>query len=133
MKNIAIAFVALLVIFSCTPMKKSGTMNKSQPILIGSSWKMIDKVAGKVPTLIFEEGKVSGNAGCNNFFGTTEVSNGGKITFSNIGSTKMMCDNMETETSFINTLSEVNKYNVDENTLELYKDKLLLMKFSKTK
>ncbi|MFC6267795.1 META domain-containing protein [Frigoriflavimonas asaccharolytica] len=133
MKNSAIAFVALLVIFSCTTMKKSGTMKSSQPTLVGSSWKMVDKVNGKIPTISFVENKIMGFAGCNNFFGTAETSNSGKMILTNFGTTKMMCDNMEIESSFLSTLSKVNKYNIDGNTLELYKDKLLLMKFSKTK
>lgn len=60
MKNVAIAFVAMFLIFSCTPMKKSGSMNSAQRALAGTSWKMADHVSGKTPTLVFEEEKVSG-------------------------------------------------------------------------
>lgn len=134
MKNVAIAFLAMFLIFSCTPMKKSGSMNNAQPTLAGTSWKMADKVSGKVPTLIFEDGKVSGNAGCNNFFGTASVMmSSGKVNFSNVGSTKMMCADMRAEDSFLMMLGRVNKYMISGNTLELYQDKLLLMKFNKTK
>lgn len=133
MKNVMIALAAMFLIFSCNPMKKSGTMNNSQPMLSGTSWKMADKVSGKVPTLVFEEGKVSGNAGCNNFFGMTEMMTSGKISFSNVGSTKMMCANMDAENNFMMMLPKVNKYNVSGNTLELYQNKLLLMKFNKIK
>ena len=134
MKNVAIAFVAMFLIFSCTPMKKSATMSNSQPTLVGTSWKMADKVSGKVPTLVFEEGKVSGNAGCNNFFGMADVMmSSGKVSFSNMGSTKMICADMSVEDSFMMMLPKINKYVISGNTLELYQDKLLLMKFNKTK
>ncbi|MPN27835.1 hypothetical protein SDC9_175269 [bioreactor metagenome] len=43
----------------------------------------------------------------------------------------MACDNMSVETNFFNMLNEVNKYIVSGNTLELYKDNLLLLKFNK--
>ena len=132
MKNIAIAFVAMFLIFSCTPMKKSGSMQKAQPTLAGTSWKMAEKVNGKVPTLVFEEGKVNGNAGCNNFFGTVEnIQTSGKVSFSNTGATKMMCADMSIENSFLNMLPKVNKYNISRNVLELYQNELLLMKFNK--
>ena len=120
MKNVAIAFVAMFLIFSCTPMKKSGTMSNSQPTLVGTSWKMADKV--------------SGNAGCNNFFGMADVMmSSGKVSFSNMGSTKMICADMSVEDSFMMMLPKINKYVISGNTLELYQDKLLLMKFNKTK
>ena len=132
MKNIAIAFVAIFLIFSCTPMQKSGSMQKAQPTLVGTSWKMAEKVSGKVPTLNFEDGKVNGNAGCNNFFATVEnMESAGKVSFSNSGATKMMCADMSTETSFLNMLPKVNRYKIAGNTLELYQNELLLMKFNK--
>lgn len=134
MKNVAIAFVAMFLIFSCTPMKRSGSMNSAQPTLSGTAWKMADKVSGKIPTLVFEEGKVSGNAGCNNFFGMAEMMmSSGKVNFSNVGSTKMMCADMSVEDSFMMMLPKVNNYKISGNTLELYQGKLLLMKFNKTK
>lgn len=57
----------------------------------------------------------------------------GKVNFSNIGATKMMCADMSVENSFLMMLPKVNKYIISGNTLELYQDKLLLMKFNKMK
>ncbi|MDR0660576.1 MAG: META domain-containing protein [Prevotellaceae bacterium] len=61
-----------------------------------------------------EEGnRVAGMAGCNRYFGEfTEADNSG-VSFSKMGSTRMMCQNMETETKYLNALSEVDSYHVD--------------------
>jgi heat shock protein HslJ len=136
MKNIAIAFVAMFLIFSCTPRTKADITYNAQPSLIRTSWELADKVSGKVPTLILEEGKVSGNSGCNSFFAEVkEMSSNGSLSFDKMGSTRMMCaaKEMETESYFLSMLSKVNKYSVSGETLELYQDKLLLLKFNKIK
>lgn len=136
MKNLAIAAIASLMIFSCTPIKQSGIMEGSQESLVGTSWKLADKVSGKVPTLAFEEGRVNGNAGCNNFFGELQtMTSNGSIKFDKMGATKMMCDPaaMETENNLMAVLPKVNRYIISGNTLELYQDKLLLLKFTSTK
>jgi heat shock protein HslJ len=41
-------------------------------------------------TLEFEDGRVAGNGGCNNFFGTYTV-DGNQLTISALGSTMMAC------------------------------------------
>ena len=136
MKNLVIAVFAMAAVYSCAPVKQSGIMKSAQESLAGTTWRLADKVSGKVPTINFEEGKVSGNAGCNNYFGEmdTNLSNG-NMRLGNLGATKMMCDPaaMETESNFMAVLPKVNRYNISENTLELYQGKLLLLKFAKTK
>jgi heat shock protein HslJ len=58
------------------------------------------------PTLIFsDDDKISGFAGCNRFFGSYAVS-GRVITFSNLGATKMFCDEaMSLEDAYLKLLS----------------------------
>lgn len=79
-----------------------------------------------------QEKRVSGNAGCNNFFGSyTALSN--EITFSGMGVTKMAClddDKMETEGKVLNYLSEQKMiFDVADQTLNFYKDDRLVMVF----
>ena len=81
---------------------------------------------------IIESGKITGNAGCNNYFGELSLdATAGNFIVKNVGSTRMSCDNMEVESQFLRMLNEADKYVVSGNTLELYKGNLLLMKLNK--
>ena len=66
-----------------------------------------------------DEKRVYGNAGCNSFFGTmiTDSTNVDALSFDNMGSTKMLCANMEIEDEFLMTLGLVN--NIEYNAQEL--------------
>lgn len=75
--------------------------------------------------------KVYGNLGCNNFFGNylIEKSN---LVIGEVGSTMMMCQNMETEREFINVLESVKTYKIEENSLIFFdKDNKTIAKFVK--
>lgn len=131
MKNLLTAAAAGLLLFSCTTLSTS-RVGKSQPSIAGSKWVLADQVKGKTPTLNIEDGKITGNAGCNNYFGEAVLeAKTGSFSAGKLGATKMFCDNMSVEDNFLKLLSEANKYVVNGNTLELYKDSLLLMKLTK--
>ena len=87
---------------------------------------------GKTPTLNIETDKITGNGGCNSYFGEVLLdATAGNFSAKNIASTKMACADMSAESNFFSMLNEANKYVVNGNTLELYKGNLLLLKFSK--
>lgn len=60
------------------------------------------------------EKRVSGYAGCNNFFGGYTLSEGQKLSFGQMGATKMACEDMTTEDRLFNALSKVDSYAVGE-------------------
>ncbi len=62
-------------------------------------------------------GVLSGNGGCNNIFGSLNLKPHNKISFENIGATKMLCSEMEVETLLIDVLRETNRYSINEDTL----------------
>lgn len=131
MKNIITVFLASWLIVSCTTMKSS-KVGGAQPNIVDSSWTLAENVKGMKPTINIENGKISGNAGCNNYFGILSLDpTAGNFAVSNSGATKKLCDNMEVESNFLKMLNEADKYVVSGNTLELYKGKLLLMKLNK--
>ncbi|WP_010420820.1 copper resistance protein NlpE N-terminal domain-containing protein [Anaerophaga thermohalophila] len=67
-----------------------------------------------------EEKKISGFAGCNNFFGKYEIPEEGKITLSLLGSTKKFCsETMEIETLFMDMLNNCKHYTLSQDTLVL--------------
>ena len=68
-----------------------------------------------------KEGKIAGETGCNRFFGDFRAE-GHSLTFANMGSTRMMCPQMEFENAYLNSLSNVASFTTDEDTMTL-KDK----------
>lgn len=77
-------------------------------------------------TLKFDDAtkQVSGFAGCNRFFGTYTV-DGNKLTFSNIGATKMLCpeNNNTIETDYFKVLESVTNFNLSDNSISLLNNK----------
>ena len=65
-----------------------------------------------------QEDRIYGNAGCNSFFGTmiTDSTNVDALSFDNMGSTKMMCANMEVEDALLAALAQVKaiEYNAEQ-------------------
>lgn len=134
MKNLFLSICTAVVLVSCGTMSSpsASKVGKSQPSLASTKWALADNVKGKVPTLNIEGEKISGNAGCNNYFGTAKVdASTGDFSAGQLGSTRMACDNMSVEQNFMDMIGKANKYVVSGNTLELYKDNLLLLKFNK--
>lgn len=132
MKNLFLALSAALLITSCTA-TSGAKVGTAQPALSGTEWVLAEEVNSDQPTITIETGKISGNAGCNNYFSNDFISNpkSGDFVAGNIGITRKRCLNMTVEHSFIGMLKEANKYIVNGTTLELYKDKILLLKFNK--
>ena len=67
-------------------------------------------------------GRFNGNAGCNRMFGSVIVS-GKDVTFSGIGTTKMMCVDQgvaKLESEFVAALGKVTRYKVSGNVLTMY-------------
>ena len=132
MKKLLLTSILSLTIVSCTSrVGNVAKLGKNQAPVTGTQWVLADDITNK-PTLLIEQNRISGNAGCNNYFSDAVIdTSAGNFSAKNIGSTRKMCNNMTSETSYISVLQEVNKYVVTETTLELYKDNLLLLKFNK--
>ncbi|MBT1065215.1 META domain-containing protein [Bowmanella sp. Y26] len=89
----------------------------------------------KAPYLDFsEEGKVSGFAGCNRFFGQVEVE-GLSIHFGKLGATMMACPNMQLESQFMQVLEKADNYTMGSNdSLSLNKARMApLARFERVK
>jgi len=132
MKKLFYTSILALTIVSCTTrVGNASKLGKNQAPITGTQWVLADDVANK-PTLVIEQNRISGNAGCNSYFSDVTIdTSAGNFSAKAVGSTRKMCNNMTTETAYLEVLPQVNKYVVTENTLELYKDNLLLLKFNK--
>ena len=125
------SMIALVIVYCTSRLGNSSKLGKTQASITGTQWVLADDITNR-PTLVIEQNRISGNAGCNNYFSEATIdTSAGNFSAKNIGSTRKMCNNMITETAYLEVLPKVNKYVVTESTLELYKDNLLLLKFTK--
>jgi heat shock protein HslJ len=116
MKNILYAF-ALLFLASCS--------SKSYPDQSwdGKQWTLVEMIGVPVQTsggmtnanIIFDSSQqmISGNGGCNRIFAPYEFGKKKSISFGDIGSTRMACQNAPFENKFLEILKSVMYY---ENT-----------------
>ena len=109
------------------------TEHASQTPLLGTTWNLVDMNNKKiqlpgpqVPHLHFEAEKVTGNDGCNNFFGGYTLGEN-NLTFGVLASTRMACQKIDGfDIEFNKMISTTTRYQITGNKLELFeKDELL--------
>lgn len=70
-------------------------------------------------TLAFlKDSKIAGDSGCNKFFGDFKADKN-SLSFSNMGSTRMMCPEMQFENAYMKGLAEVGSYKISGGRLML--------------
>jgi len=135
MKWIFTGFVIVLLISSCKTAKESMA---STTALYDTKWSLKKIYDGdavtSVDTKAFirfdkEKGSAGGNGSCNSFGSTASV-NGNEVSFKNIFSTKMYCDQVQQiENRYLKHLQNANRHEVKDRSLFLYRDKQLLLEF----
>ena len=123
------AFLLILAVLpGCTTIPSSQT---SQLPLETTTWnlisymdtngKMTDVIQDSDVTAVFSNGGISGNAGCNSYFGDYEIT-GSEITIGPVGSTLMYCEStglMEQEFAYIADLGSAESYSITGSMLIL--------------
>ena len=78
-------------------------------------------IEGTTLTMVYDGERVSGTAGCNNYFGSATI--GEKVEFGQLGSTMMMCQEpeglMEQEQRFLSHLGKTDKATSEADHLQL--------------
>lgn len=90
---------------------------------------------GKVPTISFDfnENRVHGNSGCNNYNSPFTLGENGQIIISQPVSTMMACPNLEGEGQFIQAIADTSIITLpDANTLQFAKKDVVSLIFEKT-
>jgi heat shock protein HslJ len=127
----ALAALVTLALVACTG---GGSSPSVEPLsatpLEGTSWQLVDYVGPNgglvaVPQAVaasatFDAGKISGNAGCNDYTGSYTL-DGDKIAVDGLAMTAMACPEiqMALEQAYTTTLSKVATYAIAGNALEL--------------
>ena len=133
MKLITFLSAGILILLSaCAGSNKATT--PSTP-LYETKWllKKIknEEVATKAFIKFNELKKSAGGNGSCNTFGSTTTINSNELSFKNIFSTKMYCEEVQkTENDYLSHLGKANKFEIKGNTLLLYNDKDLLLEFT---
>jgi heat shock protein HslJ len=137
MKKIIMLIIAAAFLAACHHQSIPLTGNITGASLENTHWKLIALNAMKdgLPVLQREvfvqlkEGRATGNAGCNSYFGSYTTT-GTNIHFTGIGSTKMFCQQgMEVENNLIQALGDADNYRITGSQLELLKGNGMLARF----
>lgn len=122
MKKIIVLLAAAVATISFTMCSNNGK------IPVESNWAVESLYSGSgeiaIPadhkaTLAFQkDSKMAGDSGCNKFFGEFKAGSS-SLTFSNMGSTRMMCPDMQFENAYMDALSKVASYKISEGKLLL--------------
>lgn len=136
MKLLTFISTGAFILASAFVMKKNDPV---QPVaLYDTKWSLkkihtetgTEEVFTKAFIKFNQEKKSAGGNGSCNSFGSTALVDGSKMTISQIFSTKMYCEGVQkTEDHFFRLLAEVNRFEVTGKTLNLYKEKQLLLEF----
>ena len=134
------SLLLMLMLYACNT-TKSPVIVATEKSISGINWylKKIYQPTGNIDIsnpnayIKLDAGKNSagGKGGCNNF-GSKYMVSGQQIDFKDIFSTKMYCEKFQQqEDSFFQQLEKVNRYDVKEGKLLLYRDSELLLEFGK--
>lgn len=131
-----LTILSVIILTACAGAKavSAGTQND----LYNKTWKLKQILTDTAKftvetkaTLIFDAQKKSagGNGSCNTFGSSVSI-NGNELSFSNIFSTKMYCDEVQqTENRYLSQLGKVSTYRIDGNTLTLLSDGKVVLIF----
>lgn len=123
--TVSVALASTLFFTACTDGSFLQT-SKPDVSLTNTYWKAMVFYDNKVPVITKEAHinfdkklRINGVLGCNNFFGsyTKEDKN---LSFSQVGSTRMMCQNIKTEATFSKILQETKTYKIEGENLYLF-------------
>ena len=75
----------------------------------------------RITLVLAEDGQLSGFGGCNRYFSSYETGEGGTLSISRLGATRMACDGdvMQLEQDYFAALEGARGYRGDEQTLEI--------------
>lgn len=116
MRKVLFAALAAALIVACSGKKAASWADLSgewNVVSIDGTEVVVDSLSQQ-PFIGFNgDGSIYGCAGCNRIIGSTNVGEDPTVAdFSKLGTTMMMCPNMELEESFLSAMKDVKSYYV---------------------
>ncbi len=127
MKYVAVVALAGILMLSLTAC--GGGNSAPDDPLNGTSWELMayrktKPIPGTTLTAMFEDGQVSGSAGCNSYSGSYQV-NGDKITVGPTAITEMACMEpegaMEQEMTFMELLTNAQTFQLTDEQMQIFR------------
>jgi len=135
MKRVSI----LLILFALLLAACSGSATANRTELEGTKWYLTAlnqhaPIAGAQPTIRFEDGEISGSAGCNTFGGSYTVERD-TVHINDLYWTEMACMEpagaMEQESIYLESLGAVERFTVQDGVLTLFSKTQQTLAFEK--
>ena len=131
-----LCIVAVLIAAGCCHCRsKSRTA-----VPLANTWKLVKlmgqdiEAEGESFTLTFnDEGRLNGVGSGNRLFGDYKAASDGKLDIGQLGSTRMMCPDIETENRYFMAVGTATAYEIDGETLMLLDDGEVLAVFALVK
>ena len=131
MMKIIIYIAAIILVLGCTD-----TGQDTHAPLLGTTWNLaelnsreIQHPGPQTPHMSFEAEKVTGNDGCNNFFGGYTL-DGNSLEFGMLASTRMACPTIKDfDMEFNKMISATTRYRISGEKLEFFDNDKLLASF----
>ena len=120
MKNLILTF-AIMAGAGMSIFARDGRISNIQWTLTYANGRVVT-VSNAYFEINGDQTRFTGSTGCNRMFGTVAV-NDNQITFSNVGTTKMMCKVLAgsvSETAFLNAMDKAAKYAQSGDTLHVF-------------
>ena len=131
MKYGLLCICLILMIASCSPrLSPDSNWGYQRWVLIEMKEVPVQQSGGNRDAFVEffpSEKRFTGNGGCNRINGNYTIDRKSSIKFTDISSTKMACPDLAFENSFINALSEVNRFEILDNNLLLKDDNKVLL------
>ena len=131
-------FICVILIISTSSCKSPKEAMQSSTALYNTKWSLIkihgngnEEIVNTKAFIRFDKEKVSagGNSSCNNFGSSATISRN-EVTFKNIFSTKMYCEQVQPiENTYFGKLEKVNRFEIKDKALVLYHEKEKLLEF----
>jgi heat shock protein HslJ len=133
MEKIFLAVVIISAIASCSPKiapdsywgDRRWVLSEMNGVPVQLSGTRRDAFIEFIP----QEKRFAGNGGCNRISGQYSLEKKDRIRFENVISTKMSCNDIAFETSFLNFLNQVDRFKTEDNTILLHDGNKTILKF----
>lgn len=122
-------FWGLLITIALSLAACSSSTSQSDNPLEATNWQLLfyrktHVIEGTSITAHFENGEITGTAGCNSYFGSFEA-DGENLSINSLGNTEMFCMEpegvMEQEIFYLESLRDAQRYDISDGRLTVFR------------
>ena len=129
MKNLFIFFIAIIGLHCSPKLSPDAGWGRERWVLVEMKGVPVQQSGSRKDAFInfeVDQKRFRGNGGCNQVNGSYSVDKN-TIQFKEVSGTKMSCDDIEFENTFLSALGSVNRYEIKGNDLLLKRKREVLL------